>query len=205
MHHFRQKIGYFLSNLTLAAFAIANTRLAADPPPPSAPVLITDFAYSGANSDAEVAVNAQKGSKVYKDNDVTFPDLPAYLAGAEYVRPYFSDAGETSSTDQYQFDLTAASYVYLLIDSANDIPDNNDNDSYKWQKLPETIQLNGRTMIIYKSRLMQAKDNVYLATNGHGITKFDPKSNMYLVMVVPAGKATPAKAAMSASPAPGAK
>ncbi len=33
---------------------------------------------------------------------------------------------------------------------------------------------------------MQAKENVYLAANGHGIKRFDLKSNMYLVFVVPA-------------------
>jgi hypothetical protein len=169
-----------------SAAAATPAPTAFDSQPPAVSKLITDFAYSGANNDAEVAVNAQKGNKVYMDSDVTFGDLPAYLAGAEYIRPYFSDAGETSSTDQYQFDLTAPSYVYLLIDSANDMPANNDNDSYKWQKLPESVNLKGRSMVIYKSRLMQAKDNVYLATNGHDTTRFDPKSNMYLVMVTPA-------------------
>jgi beta-galactosidase len=148
--------------------------------------IITNFAYSGAHSDAEVTENAQKGTKVYKDNDVMFDVLPAYLAGAEFVRPYQSDAGETSSTDQYQFDVSRFCYVYLLIDSANDMPVNNNNETYKWQKLPETVPLNGRTMTIYKSRLMLPNDNVYLATNGHGISRFDLKSNMYLVMVVSA-------------------
>ncbi len=151
------------------AASSAPAQVATAPAPAAdATKLITDFEYSGANSDAEVAFNAQKGSKVYKDIDLVFGDLPAYLLGAEYIRPYQSDAGETSSTDQYQFDLTAPSHVYLLIDSANDMPANNDNETYKWQKLPETVSLNGRTMVVYKSRLMQAKDNVYLATNGHG-------------------------------------
>ena len=40
-------------------------------------------------------------------------------------------------------------------------------------------------MASYKSRPMQPKENVYLATNGHGIRRFDLKSNMYLVFVVP--------------------
>jgi beta-galactosidase len=147
--------------------------------------LIADFAYSGAHSDAEIAENAQKESKVYKDSDVTFGDLPAYLVGAEYIRPYLGDAGETSSTDQYQFDLLHKAYVYLLVDSANDMPANNDNNSYSWRKLPEAVKLNGRSMTIFKSRLMQPKDNVYLATNGHGAKNFDLKSNMYLVLVTP--------------------
>ena len=150
---------------------------------------ITNFAYSGAHADAEIVENAQKGTKVYKDSGVIFGELPTWLAGAEFVRPYLNDAGETSSTDQYQFDLARPSYVYLLIDSKNDMPANNDNETYKWQKLPETVALNGRTMTIYKSRLMQARDNVYLATNGHGARRFDLKSNMYLVLVAPADQA----------------
>lgn len=145
--------------------------------------LIANFIYSGAHPDAAVAHNAQKGARVYKDSNVTFDTLPAYLNGADYIQPYLSDAGETSSTDQYQFDLLSLSYVYLLIDSANDMPVNNDNEAYKWQKLPETLNLNGRAMNIYKSRLMQPMENVYLATNGHSIKRFDLKSNMYLVFV----------------------
>ena len=116
---------------------------------------------------------------------MTFGTLPAALVGADYIQPYQADAGETSSTDQYQFDLVRASYVYLLIDSANDMPVNNDNEGYKWKKQPGTVEINGRSMDLYRSRLMQAKDNVYLATNGHGIKRFDLKSNMYLVFVVP--------------------
>ena len=66
------------------------------------------------------------------------------------------------------------------------MPVNNNNETYNWQKQPETIPLNGRSMAIYKSRLMQPNDNVYLATNGHGTSRFDLKSNMYLVMVASA-------------------
>jgi hypothetical protein len=166
------------------AIAPANTAApATSAPAMSASELITNFAYSGAHADAVVAHNAQKGAKVYKDSNVTFGDLPSYLLGADYIQSYLADAGETSSTDQYQFDLLKPSFVYLLIDSANDMPVNNDNEAYKWQKLPEKVTINSRAMVVYRSRLMQPKDNVYLATNGHGISRFDMKSNMYLVLV----------------------
>jgi len=153
---------------------------------PAPATIITNLAYSGAHSDAEIAENAQKGSKVYKDKDIAFDALPPYLTGAEFIRPYQSDAGETSSTDQYQFNLCRFCHVYLLIDSANDMPLNNNNETYQWQKLPETVSLNGRIMVVYKSRLMLPNNNVYLATNGHGAARFDLKSNMYLVMVASA-------------------
>ena len=167
---------------TPSAAPAANKPTAA--PVAAAPAtIITNFAYSGAHADAEIAENAQTGAKVYKDKDIVFAALPPYLAGAEFIRPYQSDAGETSSTDQYQFDLSRFSYVYLLIDAANDMPANNNNETYKWQKLPDAVTLNGRAMTVYKSRLMQPNDNVYLATNGHGTTRFDLKSNMYLVFI----------------------
>ncbi len=179
------------SQTSSSSSTVATTQpVAATPNGSASATIITNFAYSGAHSDAEVAENAQKGVKVYKDSDITFDVLPPYLAGAEFVRPYQSDAGETSSTDQYQFDLSRLSYVYLLIDAANDMPVNNNNETYQWQKLPETVLLNGRPMVVYKSRLMQPNDNVYLATNGHGTSRFDLKSNMYLVMVTPAATTT---------------
>lgn len=153
---------------------------------PAPKTLISDLAYSGTHPDVELAENLQKGTKVYKDAELTLDALPSYLLGAEFIRPFQSDAGETSSTDQYQFNLIRFSYVYLLIDSANDMPENNNNETYKWEKLPETVLLNGRTMNVYKSRLMSPNENVYLATNGHGTSRFDPKSNMYLVMIASA-------------------
>jgi beta-galactosidase len=159
---------------------------AAKPAASSPSGIITHLAYSGAHADAEVVKNAQKGTKVYKDRDIVFGDLPPYLIGAEFVRPYQSDAGETSSTDQYQFDLTRFARVYLLIDSANDMSVHNNNETYQWEKLPETVALNGRTMTVYRSRLMETDENVYLATNGHGTARFDLKSNMFLVLVAPA-------------------
>ncbi|MGH8047446.1 MAG: sugar-binding domain-containing protein [Chthoniobacterales bacterium] len=148
--------------------------------------LITDLAYSGSHSDVTAVDNAQPNTKVYADQNWTFGKLPAYLQGGTFIRPYQSDAGETSSTDQYQFNLGAPATIYLLVDAANDMPVNNDNASYKWTLMPETVTIHRRPMKIYKSRPMQAKENGYLATNGHGATKFDPKSNMYLVFVVSA-------------------
>lgn len=173
--------------LAFALFSAANAQTAAPADKPNAAsdqnALISDFAYSGGNTDAEIVADAAKGVKVYKDSDVTFPDLPAYLNGATFIRPYLADAGEGSSTDQYQLNIKKYSHVYLLIDSANDMPASNDNETYRWQKLTDTLSLNNRTMNIYKSRLMAPYDNVYLATNGHGIDRFDPKSNMYLLFV----------------------
>ena len=167
-----------------------------DPTPPpttvtpaptmAANAVITDFAYSGAHTDAQVISNAQNGMQIYMDNSSTFQGLPSFLLGGDYVRAYLSDAGETSSTDQYQFNVAKYCYIYQLIDAANDMPVHNNNDSYQWQLLTNTITINGRVMNIYKSRLMAPDENGYFACNGHGITRFDPKSNMYIVFAVSA-------------------
>jgi beta-galactosidase len=156
-------------------------------PTPTMPAnaVMINFAYSGAHTDAQVINNAQSGMQVYMDNSCTFPTLPSYLVGGDYARAYLSDAGESSSTDQYQFDVAKYCYIYQLIDAANDMPVHNNNASYQWQLLTGTITINGRSMKIYKSRLMASGENGYFATNGHGIT-LAPGSNMYIVFAVSA-------------------
>jgi len=154
------------------------------PPAPASATNIVNLAYSGSNPNAMVVQNAQAGMQVYMDMSVTFPTLPSYLVGGEYIRAYQSDAGETSSTDQYQFDITRYSYIYLLIDAANGMPIHDNNDSYQWQQLPGTVVINGRPMNIFRSRLMAPYENGYFAANGHGSSPFDPNSNLYLVFVV---------------------
>ena len=157
-----------------------------EPPMPATGTNISNLAYSGSHPDATIVQNAAAGMAAYMDSAMTLPELPGYLQGAEFIRPFQGDAGETSSTDQYQFDLTRYSYVYQLIDSANAMPNHNDNENYQWQQLPETVVIGGRTMNIFKSRLMAPYDNVYLAANGHGNSPFTPAGNMYLVFVASA-------------------
>ena len=161
----------------------------APPPPqpaqsPAPATSIVDFAYSGANSGAVVVSNVQAGQLVYMDStSITFGSLPAYLTGSEFIRPYLSDAGENSSTDQYQFNLSRYSYVYQLVDAANAMPAHENNDRYQWQQLSGQVTVNGRPMNIFKSRLMAPYENCYFASNGYGVSPFDDAGNMYLVFV----------------------
>src|SRR5258708_25457841 len=94
----------------------------------------------------------------------TFTTLPSYLVGGEYIKAYQADAGETSSTDQEQFDITRYSYLYQLIDAANAMPVHDNNATYQWVKLADTIVIRGRTMNIYKSRLMAPRDIGFFPT-----------------------------------------
>lgn len=174
----------------------------APPPPPNAPNPasisdVSNFYYTGTHAQqATLVKNVKPGQLAYMDSSsITLPSsLPRYLLGGEYIRPFKSDGGETSSTDQYQFDLNRFAYVYQVIDAANGMPKHNSNASYQWVKLPETFTLNGRTMKIYKSRMMRPYENVYLAANGHennlsGFDSqlgFDTGSNMYLIFIVAA-------------------
>jgi beta-galactosidase len=161
-------------------------------PPPGAtptptPVLNTvvrDLSYSGTHNDAVAVQNAAAGMKVYMDDTATFPTLPSYLVGGEYVRAYQSDSLETSSTDQEIFNIAKYSYIYQLIDAANAMPVHNNNASYQWVKMPETVVIRGRTMNIYRSRVMAPGDIGYFATNGHGVSPFTTPCNMYVTFAV---------------------
>ena len=151
-------------------------------PPPAPATTITALGYTGRNADkAQVVINANQGTVIYRDSPATFGPLPEYLRGADFVSPFLGDAGEGSSTDQYGFNVSRYSHIYQLIDAANDMPRHNDNDRYQWKKLPESVTINGRAMTLYKSRLMAPFENCYFATNLHGIKRFDKAGNMYLV------------------------
>ena len=151
--------------------------------PPAPATNAVGYQYTGGKTGTGVIENVQSGQKAYVDETWTLPALPGYLAGGEYVQPYQSDAGDTSATDQIQFNVTDFSYIYLAIDAANGMPNNDNNATYAWQLMPDTLVLNGRTMNIYRSRIMMPGEIGYFADNGYENTPFDPNSNMYLVFV----------------------
>jgi hypothetical protein len=181
---FPQKTGANLAALTEPTPVAEGT-----PPPvvnqlPVAPATnVVNYQYTGGNTGSTVIENVQSGQVAYVDEPWTLPALPSYLVGTEYIQPYQTDAQDTSATDQYGFDLTDYSYVYAVIDAANGMPNNDNNASYSWQLMPNTIVLNGRTMNIYRSRVMQPYESVLLADNGYGTSPFSANSNMYLVFV----------------------
>ncbi len=168
-----------------------------DPGNPNNPVnndsVMVDFAYTGTHGDsltpplpnAHVVHNAQAGMKVYIDSSATFPALPSYLTGGDYIQAFLRDAPDGSSTDLYQFFTNKYCYIYQLIDAANPMPVHNNSDGYNWVKLNDTVTVNGRVHNIYKSRLMAPGENGYFASNGHGIN-VAPGSNLYLVFAVSA-------------------
>jgi len=177
------------SGANLAALTEPTPVAEGSPPPvmtqlPTAPATnIVNYQYTGGRTGSTVIENVQSGQTAYVDQTWTLPALPSYLAGSEFIQPYQADAADTSATDQYGFDLTDYSYVYAVIDSANAMPNNDNNATYNWQLMPETLVLNGRTMNIYRSRIMQPYESVLLADNGYENSPFSPASNMYLVFV----------------------
>ncbi len=162
-------------------------------PTGSANAVMINFQYTGTQGgslippmpDAHIVNNAQAGLKVYVDSSSTFPTLPAYLAGGDYIQAFMRDAPDNSSTDLYQFYTNRYCYIYQLIDAANQMPAHNNNSTYGWIKLADTILINGRTHNIYKSRLMAPGEQGYFASNGYGITPA-PGSNLYVVFAVSA-------------------
>ncbi len=169
---------------------------AAPPPPSNAPQPapasnVQGLAYSGTHQNQAVLVeNAQPGDKAYVDsNTITLPStLPGYLIGGEYIQPFLADNNAAPATDQYQFNTSRYSYLYLMLDAADGIPNNDGNSGYQWTKQAETVTLNGRTMNIYKSVLEAPYAPVFLASNNYqnDAPGFDGKSNMYLVFIVSA-------------------
>ncbi len=167
------------------------------PPPPSnapqpAPTSnVQGLAYSGTHQNQAMLVeNAQPGAKAYVDsNTITLPSaLPGYLIGGEYIQPFLADSNAAPATDQYQFNVSRYSYLYLMLDAANGMPNHDGNASYQWAKQAETVQLNGRTMNIYKSILQAPYTPVFLASNNYqnAAPGFDGRSNMYLVFIASA-------------------
>jgi beta-galactosidase len=162
-------------------------------PTPVTNEVMIDFAYTGTHGssltpplpDAHVVHNAQAGMQVYVDNSCTFPALPSYLTGGDYIQAFLRDAADNSSTDLYQFAANRYCYIYQLIDAANQMPNHQNNANYGWTMLAGTIVINGRTHNIYKSRLMAPGELGYFASNGYGIT-LAPNSNLYVVLAVSA-------------------
>jgi hypothetical protein len=145
---------------------------------------VTGFQYTGGKTGASVIEDVQAGQQVYVDESYTLPTLPSYLQGAEFIQPFESDAGDSAATDQYGFNMSKFSYIYVVIDAANDMPNSDQNSSYQWQLMPDTLTINGRAMNIFRSRLMQPNENALLADNAYeNAERFSSSSNMYLVFV----------------------
>ena len=169
----------------------------APPPPPNslqtAPASnVQGLHYSGTNQDQAVLIeNVQPGQLAYVDSStVTLPaSLPGYLVGGEFIQPFQSDANGADATDQYQFNTSRYSHLYLVIDAANGMPANDGNAGYQWTRLADTVTVNGRPMNVYKSILQAPYTPVFLASNNHDNATppgFNSRSNMYLVFIVSA-------------------
>jgi beta-galactosidase len=87
------------------------------PPPTPTPAekrLFTDFSYSGPGG-GQVLTNAQNGKAVYSDSSLTFTDLPAYLAGGDYIQAANGDASY-AAVDLMEFTAGMALDLYIAHD-----------------------------------------------------------------------------------------
>ena len=149
--------------------------------------------YTGTHGDslntpmplAHIEHKAKNGSQIYVDRDWKFAGLPDYLVGGDYVQAFQPQCSQSTSTDTIQFYTNTKCYIYMAVDAVNGMPVHNNNDDYKWTKLPETITINGRKHTLYKSRLLPESYNGYFASNGKGITNA-ADSNQYVVFAVAA-------------------
>jgi len=171
--------------------AVARAPAAAVRPAGVTTEVLREFAYTGTDGSsltppqplAHVEHGLREGARIYVDRPWTFAGLPAYLLGGDYVQAFERDATESTSTDTIQAYTNAPCHLYQLVDAANGMPHHNENGTYQWVKLPETVTINGRPHAIYKSRLLSEGFNVYLASNGFKITAA-AEGNQYVVIAV---------------------
>jgi hypothetical protein len=63
------------------------------------------------------------------------------------------------------------------------MPKFENNETYAWTKMPETVTVNGRPHTIWRSKPMAVGANGYFAANGFGIT-LAPDSDQYIAAAV---------------------
>ncbi|HEY2512855.1 MAG TPA: beta galactosidase jelly roll domain-containing protein [Polyangiaceae bacterium] len=137
--------------------------------------ILANLAYHGGtgNAVAQIVQNVQATSPVYEDQAWSFGTLPSQLQGATYIESVYADGIVPRSgqvTDMFQFDVLKPAYLYLLFDaasvSANQFPTGY-NGVVSFTKQTWTTTINGRTMDVYKSALVQPQELVFPA-NGDG-------------------------------------
>ncbi len=134
------------------------------------------FSYSGPAGSVQVERNAVRGAKIYADRDFVFEDLPAGLAGSDWVQTANADK-LYSAEDLLDFSARVDAAVYVAHDARLPQPD--------WlQRLfqPTAMRMvvNGATMIIYE-RHVHGGESLTLGSNTEN--RQLKSCNMYLVFI----------------------
>jgi len=150
--------------IATAAPAFPSVALAATAP--THPNLTADVSIAKAKpataaaSIVHVEIDVANGRNVYVDRDFTFSDLPADLAGADWIQAGNADA-LYSAVDLIEFAVKGGSVVTLAHDARLAAPE---WLTRQFQPTNRTLTVNGQSMKLY-TRAMPADGSLTLGSN----------------------------------------
>ena len=137
---------------------------------------IKTMEYSGpGRSIVHVESNAANGRNVYVDRDDRFTDLPANLAGADWIQVADGDRGY-SAVDLVEMSLSAGTTVTIAHDPRVPPPG---WLTMQFRTVKGAISVNGHPMQLY-TRVIDSDQSLTLGSNTDAAAR---EANMYLVFV----------------------
>ena len=132
--------------------------------------------YTGPGASiVHVEVGAQNGKKIYVDRDYTFTDLPAALAGADWLQ-IADDDQRYSAVDLVEFAVTGGTIVTIAHDERAPLPE---WLTKQFQPTALVVTVNGQPMKLFQ-RTMAKDGSLTLGSNTDGAPV---RANHYLVLV----------------------
>jgi len=138
---------------------------------------VATFAYTGPTPGAQIKPNAQNGEPVYSSDNITFQNLPAFLAGADYAQLPPKD-NQYGALDLISLSTKDNAVVYIAHDSLLANP--------KW--LTDAFKPTGQNLHISKhtyalfQRAVAPTDSLTLGGNEDGVPQ-NPGAAMYIVFI----------------------
>lgn len=137
---------------------------------------LTSFSYSGPTGQVRIGKNARDGEQIYIDRSFVFSDLPAALAGSDWVQTANADK-LYSAVDLLDFSLNADGEVYVAHDARLPEPEWLQRE---FNPTEMTMDINGQAMKIYEKRVRNGES----LTLGSNTENRRLKScNMYVVFI----------------------
>jgi beta-galactosidase len=132
--------------------------------------------YTGPSASiVHVEANAANGRNVYVDRDYTFSDLPAALAGADWIQVADSDQ-RYSAVDLFEVAVKGRTLVTIAHDGRVTVPD---WLSKQFKPSGGTLTVNNRPMTLY-TRRVEADASLTFGSNNDAKAR---AANMYVVFV----------------------
>ena len=137
---------------------------------------LTAFSYSGPTGAVRVWSEAKDGAKIYTDRDYVFRDLPAALAGSDWIQTATADKFY-SAADLLDFAMKSNGMVYVAYDNRLPAPDWLQR---QFRPTDITFLVNGQPMKIF-ARSVHGGESLTLGSNAES-SKLK-SCNMYIVFL----------------------